>query len=470
MFSRFRSTQNILKDISKIQTGDIDIAIGTHRLLSKDVKFQNLGLLIVDEEHRFGVRQKDNIRKLKANVDTLYMSATPIPRTLSMALSKLKEMSLIQTSPKERLPIRTIVTDFNLEVIKNAINREVARGGQVFFLHNRVQTIESMRATLIKLLPEVRFQVGHGQLPKKKLEIIMNDFAQHKFDVLIASTIIENGIDIQNANTMLINDAHMFGLAQLYQLRGRVGRSHRRAYAYLIVNDDLTDIARTRISTLTEYDSLGAGYQIATRDLEIRGTGSLLGTKQSGVIQSVGFSYYNRLLNQAVTNLENKNPNGLWDDEKKNRKEQLQVESDFYFPKVYIGNEKERLKIYNRLLSIDELNGFEEMFLELEDRFGKLPEPAKSAILYYKLRFLTKITKLLSCKTQRKQVILEFENKNLPKRDLIGKLVSMTNYPVSFETTAGFKIKFDFSKEKNSKKSLLQHGVEILESFLNLKK
>ena len=468
MFSRFRSKKNMQNDIADLALGHVDIVIGTHRLLSKDIKFKKLGLLIIDEEHRFGVRQKDKIRKIKSNVDTLYMSATPIPRTLSLALSKLKELSLIQTSPKERLPVRTIVIPFDHEVIKSAILREVSRGGQVFFLHNRVQTIESVRNDLIKLMPNVRFQIGHGQLPEKQLEAIMIDFAEHKFDVLIASTIIENGIDIQNANTIIINQAQNFGLAQLYQLRGRVGRSNRRAYAYLVIPNSLTEIGRKRIETLTEYESLGAGYQIALRDMEIRGTGAILGTKQSGIINSIGFNYYNRLLNEAITNLEKENPNGIWTDEKELKKEEVRIEESFYIPNNFITDEKVRLKIYSRFSNLENLKEFDEIRKELIDRFGKLPDEAEKTILYYKLRFLSKKAKLKLCQTKAKKIILEFDQKMLPSRSKITGLLQKFDYPVSFENISNLRINFDLTKDsKITQIQLMKNAIDIL-SFLQM--
>ncbi|MDP8221357.1 MAG: transcription-repair coupling factor, partial [Candidatus Stygibacter frigidus] len=343
MLSRFRSKTMIGKDLIDMSEGKIDIVIGTHRLLSKDIRFKKLGLLIIDEEHRFGVRHKDKLRQLKSNVDTLYMSATPIPRTLSMSLSKLKEMSLIRTSPKARLPIRTVVVPFDEEVIKDAINREIDRGGQVFFVHNRVQTIDSMAEKLRNLLPNISFGIGHGQMPEKQLESIMLDFSEHKFDVLLASTIIESGLDIPNVNTIIVNRADTFGLAQLYQIRGRVGRSNRRAYAYLIIPTRMTDIARKRLETLTEYESLGSGYQIAMKDLEIRGAGAMLGTKQSGAINSIGFNYYNRLLENAVESISQGKGKIEWEEEEIEEKQDISVSEDFYLPKEYIEDEQIRL-------------------------------------------------------------------------------------------------------------------------------
>ena len=464
MFSRFRSKANLKKDVIKLSTGEIDIAIGTHRLFSKDIKYKKLGLLIIDEEHRFGVRHKDKLRQMKSNVDTLYMSATPIPRTMYMALSRLKELSLIRTSPKARLPIRTIIVPYDKEIIKDAINREVDRGGQVFFVHNRVQTIESIATELRKLLPYVTFKIGHGQLPEKQLEAVTLDFAHHEFDVLIATTIIESGLDITNANTIIVNRADTFGLAQLYQIRGRVGRSNRRAYAYLIIPAKLHDEARKRLETLTEYESLGSGYQIAMRDMELRGAGTLLGTKQSGIINSIGFNYYNRLLERAIKNIQSEKPKEFWLEEEQQEFHHIKIESDHYFPKEYISNEKERLEIYRKMLHFKNLIEFDILENELIDRFGKIPELAKNALLYYKLRLLAKNSNLESVDLKQKHIILEFNNKRLPSRELIKKLIEHFDYPVTFDTTRNLKISFQISETREiSKEKFIKKCLDILD-------
>ncbi len=467
MFSRFRSKANLKKDVVKLSTGEIDIAIGTHRLFSKDIKYKKLGLLIIDEEHRFGVRHKDKLRQLKSNVDTLYMSATPIPRTMYMALSRLKELSLIRTSPKARLPIRTVIVPYDKEIIKDAINREVDRGGQVFFVHNRVQTIESIATELKKLLPHVTFKIGHGQLPEKQLEAVTLDFAHHEFDVLIATTIIESGLDIPNANTIIVNRANTFGLAQLYQIRGRVGRSNRRAYAYLIIPPKIHDEARKRLETLTEYESLGSGYQIAMRDMELRGAGTLLGTKQSGIINSIGFNYYNRLLERAIKNIQAEKPKKFWLEEEQQKFHRIKIESDHYFPKEYISNEKERLEIYRKMLNLENLNEFDTLENVLIDRFGKIPELAKNVLLYYKLRLQAKKSNLESVDLKQKHIVLEFNNKRLPSRESIAKLIEYFNYPVAFDTTRNLKISFQiFENRETSKEMFIKKCLDILDYII----
>ncbi|HHD82888.1 MAG TPA: transcription-repair coupling factor, partial [Bacteroidetes bacterium] len=433
------------------------------------IKYKKLGLLIIDEEHRFGVRHKDKLRKMKSNVDTLYMSATPIPRTMYMALSKLKELSLIRTSPKARLPIRTVIVPWDKDVIKDAIAREVDRGGQVFFVHNRVQTIDSIVTELRKLLPNVTFGVGHGQLPERQLEAVTLDFAHHKFDVLVATTIIESGIDIPNANTIIVNRSDMFGLAQLYQIRGRVGRSNRRAYAYLIIPPKMQEDARRRLETLIEYESLGSGYQIAMRDMELRGAGSLLGTKQSGVINSIGFNYYNRLLSKAIENIQAEKPKAEWIEDEPQKLERIRIESDHYFPESYISSEKERLEIYRKMLAFTSKEQYEALEQELKDRFGSVPEQANTAIQYYKLRMLTSKAGLESLKMKKGNVILEFENKKLPARSKMMQLVERFKYPVKFDTIKNFKMSFEIFKDKDDIRfQLLEKSLEIVEYYLSI--
>ncbi|MCB5230818.1 MAG: transcription-repair coupling factor [Candidatus Cloacimonetes bacterium] len=438
LFSRFRQPAQIRNDVLRLSTGEIDIAIGTHRLLSKDIRFKKIGLLIIDEEHRFGVRHKETIRKIKSNVDTLYMSATPIPRTLSMALSKFKEMSLMQTSPKARLPIRTLIIGYDRQIIKEAIQRELDRGGQVIFVHNRVETIDSIAAELRELLPKIRVAVGHGQLPERQLEKIMIDFYAKDYDLLVATTIIESGIDIPNANTIIINRADMFGLAQLYQIRGRVGRSNRRAYAYFIIPKHLNPQARKRLEALTEYNSLGAGYQIAMRDLELRGAGSLLGTKQSGVIQTIGFNYYNRLLSEAITSLLDTPGEIKWKDDEQDKQSVLRVEADFFFPDSYIRDERTKLSIYQRMLDFTEIEQFDELENELLDRFGKLPDPASRGIRFYRLKLMVDTLSIQNFQINKTKVSFSFPLDNTPSKDMLEKLVTVSEYPIQFDATSNY--------------------------------
>ncbi len=467
MFSRFRSPSQLKKDVALLNNGEIDIAIGTHRLISKDVAFKKLGLLIIDEEHRFGVRHKDKLRKLKANVDTLYMSATPIPRTMYMALSKLKELSLIRTSPKSRLPIRTVIVPYDKDIIKDSIKREVDRGGQVFFVHNRIQTIDSIATELKAILPGVRFAIGHGQLPEKQLEKITLDFADHQFDVLISTTIIESGIDIPNVNTIIINRADMFGLSQLYQIRGRVGRSSRRAYAYLIIPPRFTEEARHRLETLIEYESLGSGYQIAMRDMELRGAGALLGTKQSGIINTIGFNYYNRLLDKAVKSIQDNKPIKDGEDDEQARIKRLQIESDFYFPEDYIADEKERLNIYRKMLELETEEQFDKLEIELQDRFGEIPEKAINAILYYRMNLLIAIAGLESFSIKKGTATAEFNNQHLPTRNNLTAMIEEIDLPVRLDGTGNMKIRFEIKGSNDlTQNEIYLESLKILRTII----
>jgi len=438
MFSRFRTSQQVKRDLVGITMGEIDIAIGTHRLLSADVRFRKLGLLIIDEEHRFGVRHKEKLRRLQSNVDTLYMSATPIPRTLNLALAKLKEISLMQTSPKERLPIRTIITPRDIEVIKDAIRREIDRGGQVLFIHNRVQTIETVAEELRTAMPGVSFGVGHAQMPEHHLENVMDAFLNREYQVLISTTIIENGIDIPNANTILIDRADTFGLAQLYQMRGRVGRSNRRAYAYLLIPKSTTTDAKHRLEALTQYDYLGAGFQVALRDLELRGAGTILGTKQSGIIQSIGFNYYNKLLGNALEIKEKGEDARI--EESPEQRMSLKTEIDLYLPTDYIDDDEERLRIYRRINELEDLEQLKELEQELSDRFGKIPDKARWLMLYFQLKVLTKQAGLQTCQVRNGVITMEFRETNLPSKKQLLQLGGKLKHPFRFDLSRGLKL------------------------------
>ena len=461
MLSRFRSKALITKDVQDIASGKVDIAIGTHRLLSKDIRFPKLGLLVIDEEHRFGVRHKDRLRSMQSNVDTLYMSATPIPRTLNMALAKLKEISLMQTSPKERLPIRTIITMRDMEVIKDAIRREVDRGGQVFFVHNRVQTIETVALELRREMPDVSFMVGHAQMPEHHLEEVMKAFVDHEFQVLICTTIIENGIDIPNANTILIDRADTFGIAQLYQMRGRVGRSNRRAYAYLLIPKGSTQIAKQRLEALTQYDYLGAGFQVALRDLELRGAGTILGTKQSGIIQAIGFNYYNRLLGRAIDAVEDGDTSVLYAEDSPATRQSIKTEIDLYLPAGYIDNDEERLRIYRRLGELSDLEDVQEFETELRDRFGPLPDNANWLLLFFKVDLLSKAKKLKNCTVKRGIMTIEYDAAHTPAKAEILRFTGKISEPLRFEAAKTLKLIIELDPELDSLQQF-ERAIEIL--------
>ncbi len=433
MFSRFTPLKSIKVSLKDLELGGVDIAIGTHRLLSDDVKFKKLGLLVVDEEHRFGVRHKERLRKIKSNIDTLYMSATPIPRTLNMSLVGVKKISLLQTSPKARMPINTLITSYNKKLIKIAIQREIERNGQIFFLHNRIQNIQDIAQELQNLLPNIRLCVAHGQMKPSILEKIMIKFYHHEFDVLVTTTIIESGIDIPNANTIIINRADKFGLSQLYQLRGRVGRSARKAYCYLLIPKSISKVQDKRLSTLMQHRSLGSGYHIAMMDLQIRGMGNLLGTKQSGNIAAVGYNYYTHLLDSAVKKLKSKGKTPIWDSD---FSPDIRIDGEYTIPVKYIVDERERLKIYHRMVDFKTISEFDDLEIELEDRFGKLSKETKKTINFFRIRFFCVKLQISVLKTFSTKLEITF--RNYPKKTFMERLLKILNHPVSFDMTKGF--------------------------------
>lgn len=386
--SRFNNSKATKAALEGMADGTVDIVIGTHKLVQDDIKFKNLGLVIIDEEHRFGVRQKEQLKRLRANVDILTMTATPIPRTLSMALEGLRDFSLITTAPSRRLAVKTFVKPFSEGSVREAVLRELKRGGQVFFLHNEVDTIENMRERLETLLPEARIGVAHGQLRERELEQVMRDFLQQRFNVLLCSTIIETGIDIHNANTIIINRADKFGLAQLHQLRGRVGRSHHQAYAYLLTPEYITKDAEKRLDAIAAADELGAGFTLAMQDLEIRGAGEILGEGQSGEMMQVGFTLYTEMLKQAVRDLKKGRQPDL--DAPLGITTEIKLHSPALLPESYCPDIHERLVLYKRLAVCETVQQINAIHEELVDRFG-LPEQAvKTLIESHHLRLMAK--------------------------------------------------------------------------------
>ncbi len=371
MISRFRTAKEQKLIVEQVETGKVDVLIGTHRLLSKDIKFQDLGLLIVDEEQRFGVRHKERLKQLKKEIDVLAMSATPIPRTLHMSLVGLRDMSVIETPPKDRMAIQTIVAKFDEKLVRSAVELELERGGQIYFVHNRVETIYEIAARIQELVPAARVTVGHGQMGETELERVMLAFMRHEYDVLVATTIIENGLDIPLANTILINRADRHGLSELYQLRGRVGRSNRRAYAYLLIPNEkeLTEIARRRLAALKEFSDLGAGFKIAALDLELRGAGNMLGGEQSGHIEAVGFELYTSMLEQAVKEMKGESV-----EEKPTT--QLNLGIALRIDESYVEEENQRLRLYKKIAGAESEAAIAELRAEMEDRYGPLPDPA----------------------------------------------------------------------------------------------
>ena len=399
--SRFKSKKQQYESLQRLHEGKIDIIIGTHRLLQPDVKFKDLGLVVIDEEHRFGVRQKEKLKSFRKNVDVLALTATPIPRTLSLAMEGLREFSVIATPPQKRLSIKTFVVNFSQGIIKEAVLREFNRGGQVYFLHNEVNTIQSMFEKLSKLLPEAKIGVAHGQLREKELEHVMQDFHQQRINILLCSTIIETGIDIPTANTIIMNRADKFGLAQLHQLRGRVGRSHHQAYAYLLIDEDrkLTSNAKKRLEAIQLMEDLGAGYHLAMHDLEIRGAGELLGDNQSGQMHEIGFNLYIDMLNNAIKQLKKGEKLDLESPITSNK--EINLHTPTILTQTYCPNTNERLIIYKRLSSCkskDELKSLKE---ELIDRFGLMPLQTVNLVLFHELRInilSTEVVKIDSSK------------------------------------------------------------------------
>ncbi len=388
--SRFRSQQQVSETLVELAEGKVDIVIGTHKLLQKDIHFKNLGLAIVDEEHRFGVRQKERLKALRAEVDVLTLTATPIPRTLGMALEGLRDFSVIATAPQRRLAIKTFVARTSRGLIREAVLRELKRGGQVYFLHNDVDTIAQAEENLVRLVPEARIRIAHGQMRERELEMAMRDFYQQRFNILLCTTIIETGIDIPTANTIIINRADKFGLAQLHQLRGRVGRSHHQAYAYLLLPEEgnITSQAKKRLEAIQLMDELGAGFFLAMHDLEIRGAGEMLGESQSGEMQAVGFNLYCAMLEAAVKSLkEGREPDltaplGITTE--------INLHAPALLPDTYCNDIHERLVLYKRLANCDNAVELDAMHEELVDRFGLLPPHARTLLDSHQLRVLGK--------------------------------------------------------------------------------
>lgn len=422
MLSRFRTASEQKKIVEKLAKGEIDIIIGTHRLLQKDIVFKDLGLVIVDEEQRFGVKQKEVFKKFKSDVDFLTMTATPIPRTLNIALNKLRDISTITTPPPGRLPVITEVRRFSLGLVREAILSELARGGQVYFLHNRVQTIDSLTDKLRSLVPEAKFGVAHGQLGSSDLEDRIVAFKDHQFDVLVSSTIIENGIDLSNANTLIVNNAEKFGLAQLYQLRGRVGRSKRQAYAYFMYHGQRLKLdAKKRLKAIVEASELGSGFQIAMKDLEIRGAGDILGAKQHGVINVVGVSHFIRMLNKAVEDL--KAGRVLREEEPEDIAVEVPISA--FIPDSYITNTKDKINIYQKLSASDSIDELYSMKDELIDDYGTLPLEVINLFKIIELRINAKLAGIVSVKAEtiylmkEKEIILHMSNLVKPENIMI---------------------------------------------------
>jgi len=403
MLSRFRTAAEQKVILADLEAGKVDVVIGTHRLLSKDVKFQDLGLMVVDEEQRFGVAHKERLKEMRKNVHALALSATPIPRTLHMSLVGLRDMSVIETPPRDRLAIQTVVTAFSEDVVKHSIENELAREGQVYVIHNRVESIYSLASLVARLVPKARVVVAHGQMGEKELEKVMLKFIRDEADVLVATTIVENGLDIPRANTILINRADRLGLAELYQLRGRVGRSHSRAYAYLLVPPErtLSDIARKRLAAMKEFSELGAGFRVAALDLELRGAGNMLGRQQHGHIEAIGFDLYVQMLERAVAKLKGQ-------EAAPELRTTLSLGMDVRIPQEYIPSENLRLRTYKRISSVGSEADKLDIRKELEDRFGQLPKSVENLLEFAMLKSMCERLHIASVERQGTKLAMRF--------------------------------------------------------------
>ena len=405
--SRFRRPSEAKDIVKQLNAGELDIAVGTHRLLSKDVTFKDLGLVIIDEEQRFGVEHKEKLKKLRSQVHVLTMTATPIPRTLHMSLLGIRDISNLETPPQGRMPIETRICRFDPELVRHAINRELAREGQIYFVHNRVYDIEAVAHRLKQIVPEARILIGHGQMNERDLEDVMIRFVKHEADILLATTIIESGLDIPNTNTIFIDDAENYGLADLHQLRGRVGRYKHRAYCYLLLdpNKKLSDIAAKRLKAIEEFRELGAGFKIALRDLEIRGAGNILGAEQSGHIASVGYELYCQLLDEAVRRAK-----------KQPVRQMIEVTIELpwpaFLPASYVEGQKAKVEVYRRLGRVRTLERLADFQEELDERYGALPEPVINLIKMHELRILAVKWGISLIRLEGKDLVLEYRQRN----------------------------------------------------------
>lgn len=461
LLSRFRTRAEQKKTLEDLKAGRVDIIIGTHRLLSKDVEFKNLGLLVVDEEQRFGVTHKEKIKKIKENVDVLTLTATPIPRTMHMSLIGIRDMSLLEEAPVDRQPIQTYVMEYNDEMVREAIERECARNGQVYYVYNRVEDIAEVTAHIQKLVPELNVSFAHGQMKEHELEKIMYDFINGDIDVLVSTTIIETGLDISNVNTMIIHDADRLGLSQLYQLRGRVGRSGRMAYAFLLYRKDklLKEIAEKRLAAIREFTDLGSGFKIAMRDLEIRGAGNLLGAEQHGHMEAVGYDMYCKMLNEAVKHLKGELS------EEDTFTTALDVNVDAYIPDSYIPNEYHKLDIYKRIAAIESEEEMDDMIEELIDRFGDIPKKVELLLEVARLKnlahqaYVTEVTQKGVTYTFRMYEKAKIHVERIP--DLLKQFPEALSFKADISDP-----KFIYQKKKKTKRGEVENPIEVVKKVL----
>ncbi|MBD3367104.1 MAG: transcription-repair coupling factor [Candidatus Eisenbacteria bacterium] len=459
VISRFRTAGEQKEILERLKDGKVDIIIGTHRLIQKDVEFSDLGLLVIDEEQQFGVLHKEAIQRLKQSVDVLTMTATPIPRTLHMSLMGARDMSIIATPPRDRLPVRTEISPFDDELITEAVMREIDRGGQVYFVHNRVQTIEAMASYLRNLLPELRIEIGHGQMPERQLEDVMFRFLDGEIDVLVCSMIIESGLDIPNVNTIIVNRADRFGLAQLYQLRGRVGRSNHRAYCYLLIPRDMniTPIARRRLAAIQEFTDLSSGYKLAMRDLEIRGAGNVLGAEQHGHMMAVGFNLYARLLRDAVARIKD----GAVPEE---AEATVHIKVDAYIPNDYIPDNDMKIDIYKRIRDTREVEPVDGLAEELRDRFGPPPQEVLALLDVQAIRILARETGLRRVELAGGSVECEFAESREPTPGAIRAVLSACTEPLEFDARGALVFRFP---APSTRRGALETARRVLSDFID---
>ena len=453
VISRFQSAKEQKQTLKKVSDGEVDVLIGTHRMLSKDVMFDDLGLLIIDEEHRFGVVQKEKIKSLRSNIDVLSMSATPIPRTLHMALMGARDLSQLNTPPPNRLPIETDVVPFSERVIKEAILYELARGGQVFFVHNRIESIPQVKRMLERILPHTRFAVAHGQMEEDKLASVMVDFIEGNYDVLLSTMIVESGLDLPNVNTLIVNRADRFGVAQLHQLRGRIGRSSRKAYAYLLVPPgfEMSRIARQRLAALTNFSSLGAGFQVAMRDLEIRGAGNLLGREQSGYINAVGFEMYQRLIEEAVREVK---LDQFTEELAEPVELKMKLEADAFFPEPYMPEGGMRLNYYRELSRAKNFARLAEIEAEVRDRFGRTPDQALNLFDMVRVRLLGEKLGAAEINITGKELEVEFPPEGLTREKLLDLTMRSAGYPIELSASKELRIRLPLGMMKDWRQKL----------------
>lgn len=465
LLCRFRTPAQQKKTLEDLKRGQVDILIGTHRVLSKDVQFKDLGFLIIDEEQRFGVAHKEKIKQLKENIDVMTLTATPIPRTLHMSLIGIRDMSVLEEAPQDRLPIQTYVMEYDDEMVRAAIHRELARGGQVYFVYNRVNTIADMAAHIEKLVPEANVAFAHGQMSEKELEKKMYEFISGETDVLVSTTIIETGLDISNANTMIIHDADQMGLSQLYQLRGRVGRSNRTSYAFLMYRRGkyLTEVAEKRLHAIREFTDLGSGFKIAMRDLEIRGAGNLLGAEQHGHMHAVGYDLYCKMLNQAVKDIK-----GIAKEEEK-YETMLDLSVDAYIPDTYIKNEAQKLDIYKRIAGIETEEECEDMLEELTDRFGDTPKTVMNLLEIAKLKARAHGLYITEISGNHQRLKLTMYEKARISVEKIPVLLGKYQGALKFQTTGTPYFIYERTNNKIKETSVLKVLSELLDDMKTLR-